>query len=89
MLATDGAGIFAAFTVAQHYQDHEGKVAVYIIYWFFLILTAVFVALTISDTLVIFRMPPEWATLPIIRGLAFRVPLTVYALYMIHKQHGR
>ncbi len=89
MLVTDGVGIFASFTVSQYYKLGKADDAVGILHYFFLVTTIVFICLTISDALVIARAPTSWATLPIVRGLAFRLPITVVELWMIHKQHVR
>lgn len=91
MLVTDGVGIFAMYTVAQYYRPKPFSWAtpVVILYVFFYVMTVVFVALTISDLLVILKVSAYWATLPIVRGLTFRLPITIAALWMIHRQHGR
>jgi membrane-associated HD superfamily phosphohydrolase len=87
LLVTDGVGIFASYTVAQYYRPRKDEAAVLLLYVFFYALTVVFVALTISDVLVIARVPQTWATLPIVRGLIFRFPLAIIELWMIHRQH--
>ena len=89
MLVTDGTGIFASFTVAQYYRLGKKDEAVSIIYYFFLVITLVFVYLTISDAMVIAQAPLNWAMLPIVRGLGARLPITIAELWMIHKQHVR
>jgi hypothetical protein len=89
MLLTDGVGIFASFTIAQYYRTARKDTAIFLLYVFFWVLCVVFVVLSISDTLVIMHMNQTWATLPIIRGLAFRGPLTLVELWMIHRQHAK
>lgn len=59
-----------------------------LIFLFFYVLSVVFAALAISDLLVISQIS-AWATLPIVRGLAFRGPLTLIELWIIKKQHVR
>lgn len=91
MLITDGAGIFISFTLARYYKPAlwgRGS-PVFLIHVFFAVLTVVFVALTISDALVIMGAPQSWATLPIVRGLTFRLPLIIVGCWMIHRQHAR
>jgi hypothetical protein len=88
LLATDAVGIFASIMIAQYYWTENKTSPVYLLYVFFTVLTLVFVALTISDTMVILRAPQSWATMPIVRGLVFRAPLTALELWIISRQHG-
>lgn len=88
MLLTDGVGIFASYTIAQYYRAARYDDAIFLLYCFFTVLMFVFVALSISDMMVIMRFNQTWATLPIIRGLTFRAPLTLLELWIIHKQHA-
>lgn len=103
LLVTDGVGIFASYTIAQYYKPNgwrfgsfwryvkgkEFRYPITLLYLFFYLLAVVFVALSVSDVLVIIKAPQSWATLPIIRGLAFRFPITMFQLWMIHRQHAR
>jgi hypothetical protein len=59
------------------------------LYLFWIVLTGVFLFLTVSDILVIQGFPQSWATLPIVRGLVFRLPITIVELWLIHIHHVR
>ena len=90
LLATDGVGAFASFTIAQYYKPKKtGEDAIWQLHVYFWMMTIVFAGLVVSDALVIAKWPPSWATLPIVRGLIFRLPISLVGLWMIHKQHVR
>lgn len=88
MLVTDGVGIFASYTIAQYYRSGSEDLGIYLLYMFFIILFLVFIALSVSDAMVIMKFSNTWATIPIVRGLVFRAPLTFIELWIIHKQHA-
>lgn len=96
MLIVDGAGIVAAYILACYYkppyvltQPMARKTGIYLVFVLSCVMCAMFIALTISDTLVIMGVPQTWATLPIVRGHVGRVPLVATMLWMIYKQHVR
>jgi len=92
MLVTDGCGILASWMLAMYYRGASSKYRIFTLYTFFLVLFVIFIALTISDAMVITKVHAGWATLPIVRGLMFRLmfrlPLAVAEFWMLHKLYS-
>lgn len=95
MLGVDGTGIFVCYALAQYYcgnmaiKDLRRIKGLFVLYVYFMVAFIVFIALFISDAMVIAKVPQNWATLPIVRGLTFRLPLTLVGLWVIRKHYTR
>lgn len=87
LLLVDGAGIFASFDRMMFYRIGRKKQGVFEIYVFFFVTFCVFMTRAFSDLCVIQKWPLWWATLPIIRGIGFQLPIVVTLLWMIDRQH--
>ena len=83
MLVTDGFGILASWMLAIYYRAGRTRYRIFSLYVFFVTVCVIFVALTVSDVLVIVGYSQTWATLPIVRGLAFRLPLTAIECWLL------
>lgn len=88
MLWTDGM-LFAFAAGITFYWRHGGDNGIiHGLFVYFLTTAIVAIALAISDAFVIQKISVWYATLPIIRGLMFRVPTMLAAAYLLYQIHG-
>lgn len=88
MLFTDGVLVLASWMIASYWKKGSGYSRIYSLFIFFTVMTWVSLALAISDTFVIHRISVWWATLPIIRGLTFRLPLALVEIWILLRIYG-
>lgn len=88
MIFVDTVGIFASVMLANYWKRGKKQPRIFSLYVLFVVLTWVFIALTISDVLVITKVSAWYATLPIVRGLTFRLPLALVEIWMLLRVYG-
>jgi len=87
LLICDPLAMYAAFILALHYHRESsymgnGSVGLFL---YFYTMVVIFIYVTVSDVAVIFKLNFWWAQMPILRGLAFRVPQALAMMFLVYQ----
>lgn len=88
MLCTDMLGLLASILLTNYWRGYgRGEPRIFEIYVWCLVHVGQFVVLSVSDFIVVFQFDVWWATLPIVRGLTGRLPITLTELWILLRIH--
>ena len=85
VMLTDGFGILASWMLAMYFRAERTRYSIFTLYVFFLMMMIMFVVFTVSDVMIITGELNVWTEHPIMRGLVFRLLLTLSEFWLLHR----